>query len=140
MSQARLIKKYPNRRLYDTSASCYVSNDDIKALIRAGEQINIIDSKTGEDLTRSVLLTIIAEGELSGATPIFTQKTLSDITRFDEAYLAGILGIYLEQAVDFFIAHQEVFYKQMRDFEGDDPLITIAKLIQAQIDCLENSN
>lgn len=140
MSQARLIKKYPNRRLYDTSASCYVSNDDIKALIRAGEQINIIDSKTGEDLTRSVLLTIIAEGELSGATPIFTQKTLSDITRFDEAYLAGILGIYLEQAVDFFIAYQEVFYKQMRDFEGDDPLITIAKLIQAQIDCLENSN
>lgn len=140
MSQARLIKKYPNRRLYDTSASCYVSNDDIKALIRAGEQINIIDSKTGEDLTRSVLLTIIAEGELSGATPIFTQKTLADITRFDEAYLAGILGIYLEQAVDFFIAHQEVFYKQMRDFEGDDPLITIAKLIQAQIDCLENSN
>ncbi|WP_072281988.1 polyhydroxyalkanoate synthesis regulator DNA-binding domain-containing protein [Rappaport israeli] len=140
MSQARLIKKYPNRRLYDTSASCYVSNDDIKALIRAGEQINIIDSKTGEDLTRYVLLTIIAEGELSGATPIFTQKTLADIARFDEAYLAGILGIYLEQAVDFFIAHQEVFYKQMRDFSGDDPLITIAKLIQAQIDCLENSN
>ena len=91
----RLIKKYPNRRLYDTQTSTYVTLADIKQLVMASESFKVLDAKTDEDLTRSILLQIILEEE-SGGKPIFSEMVLSNIIRFYGHAMQGYMGSYLE--------------------------------------------
>ena len=76
----RLIKKYPNRRLYDTQTSTYVTLSDIKNLVMGSEVFKVVDAKTEEDLTRNILLQIILEEEAGGA-PVFSTQMLSQIIR-----------------------------------------------------------
>ena len=94
-SKQRVIKKYPNRRLYDTATSSYVTLSEIKQLVMQGETFVVRDAKSGEDLTRSLLLQIILEEESSGA-PMFTEAVLANIIRFYGHAMQGHMGAYLE--------------------------------------------
>jgi polyhydroxyalkanoate synthesis repressor PhaR len=98
----RIIKKYPNRRLYDTSSSSYVALTDIKDLVMQHLPFVVVDAKTGEDLTRSLLLQIILEEEAEGA-PILTERVLANIIRFYGHTLQGYMGAYIEKNVQSFI-------------------------------------
>ena len=91
----RVIEKYPNRRLYDTATSSYVTLSEIKQLVMQGETFVVRDAKSGEDLTRSLLLQIILEEESSGA-PMFTEAVLANIIRFYGHAMQGHMGAYLE--------------------------------------------
>jgi polyhydroxyalkanoate synthesis repressor PhaR len=97
MPQERLIRKYSNRRLYDTGASRHVTLEDLRQLVVSGERIKVVDDKTGEDLTRSVLLQIIAEQEQFGA-PVLGCDLLEMIIRFYGGPMQALLSRYLEQA------------------------------------------
>lgn len=101
----RIIKKYPNRRLYDTAASSYVSLEEIKALVLKHIRFKVIDSRTKEEVTNYILLQIITEQENSG-TPIFTTEILQTIIRLYGNEFQRILGQYLEQGLQFFIEQQ----------------------------------
>ncbi len=95
-SDQRIIKKYPNRRLYDTDTSSYVTLGDIKRLVMDSEPFVVLDAKTGEDLTRSILLQIILEEE-TGGSPMFTAPVLANIIRFYGHAMQGFMGGYLEK-------------------------------------------
>ncbi|QWD60988.1 polyhydroxyalkanoate synthesis repressor PhaR [Polynucleobacter sp. MWH-UH35A] len=100
--QDRLIKKYPNRRLYDTQTSTYVTLSDIKSLVMGNEVFKVVDAKTEEDLTRNILLQIILEEEAGGA-PVFSTQMLSQIIRFYGNSMQGLMGNYLEKTMQSFV-------------------------------------
>jgi len=106
MSQVRIIKKYPNRRLYDTEISSYVTLEDVRQLIVEGETFEVRDAKTGKDLTRAVLLQILAEHEDIGQ-PIFSTQLLTTVIRFYGDSLQGIIGSYLERSIQLFSDQQQ---------------------------------
>ncbi len=112
---ARLIKKYPNRRLYDTQTSTYITLADVKQLVLAHEDFKVLDAKTDEDLTRSILLQIILEEEASGA-PLFSSQMLSQIIRFYGHAMQGMMGSYLEKTMQAFIEIQSKFQEQSKAF------------------------
>ena len=90
----RTLKKYPNRRLYDTQASTYITLTDVKRMVLAQEVFEVRDAKTGEDLTRSILLQIILEEE-SGGVPMFSSQALAQIIRFYGHAMQGVMGTML---------------------------------------------
>ena len=101
-TQDRVIKKYPNRRLYDTASSSYVALADIKQLVMHHKPFRVVDAKSGEDLTRSILLQIILEHEAEGA-PILTEQVLANIIRFYGHSMQGFMGSFLEKNVQTFM-------------------------------------
>ena len=109
----RVIKKYPNRRLYDTSTSTYVTLAEVKQLVMQHEPVVVKDAKTGEDLTRSILLQIILEEE-SGGVPMFSSVMLEQIIRFYGHAMQGMMGSYLEKNVQAFIDIQNKLAEQSR--------------------------
>jgi len=98
----RAIKKYPNRRLYDTQTSSYITLSDVKDMVMGCEQFVVLDAKTGEDLTRSILLQIILEEETAGV-PMFSTQALAQIIRFYGHTMQGLMGNYLEKNIQSFI-------------------------------------
>lgn len=112
MTQERLIRKYSNRRLYDTVGSRHVTLDDLRQLIVSGEKIKVIDDKSGEDLTRSVLLQIIAEQEQFGS-PVLGVELLEMIIRFYGGPMQALLSRYLEQAFTTMLQQQEAMHVEM---------------------------
>lgn len=98
----RTIKKYPNRRLYDTRTSSYITLADVKAMVMGCEQFSIVDAKTGEDLTRSILLQIILEEESAGM-PMFSTQALAQIIRLYGNTMQGLMGHYLEKNIQSFM-------------------------------------
>ena len=100
-SAQRVIKKYPNRRLYDTTTSTYITLAEVKQLVMASENLVVRDAKTGEDITRSILLQIILEEEAGGA-PMFSEAVLANIIRFYGHAMQGFMGSYLEKNVQMF--------------------------------------
>jgi polyhydroxyalkanoate synthesis repressor PhaR len=112
MPQERLIRKYSNRRLYDTSSSRHVTLDDLRQLVVAGEKIKVVDEKTGDDLTRSVLLQIIAEQEQFGM-PVLGCDLLEMIIRFYGGPMQALLTRYLEQAFTSMLRQQEAMQSEM---------------------------
>jgi len=107
-SAERLIKKYPNRRLYDTQTSSYITLTDVKQLVLDAEEFTVVDAKSSEDLTRSILLQIILEEEANGA-PMFTSVVLSQIIRYYGHAMQGMMGSYLEKNVQAFTDIQHKF-------------------------------
>ena len=99
--EARVLKKYPNRRLYDTTASSYITLADVKKMVMSGESFVVRDAKTSEDLTRSILLQIILEEE-SGGVPMFSSQMLAQIIRFYGHAMQGMMGSYLETNLQTF--------------------------------------
>jgi len=112
MPQERLIRKYSNRRLYDTADSRHVTLDDLRQLIVTGEKIKVVDDKSGEDLTRSVLLQIISEQEQFGS-PVLGAELLEMIIRFYGGPMQALLSRYLEQAFTTMLQQQEAVQAQM---------------------------
>jgi polyhydroxyalkanoate synthesis repressor PhaR len=98
----RLIKKYPNRRLYDTQTSSYITLADVKQLVLGNEDFVVVDAKSEEDLTRSILLQIILEEESNGQ-PMFSSSALSQIIRYYGHTMQGMMGSYLEKNIQVFI-------------------------------------
>lgn len=97
----RVVKKYPNRRLYDTSSSTYITLSEVKQLVLQGQALVVRDAKTNEDLTRSILLQIILEEE-SGGVPMFSEAVLANIIRFYGHSMQGFMGSALEKNVQAF--------------------------------------
>jgi polyhydroxyalkanoate synthesis repressor PhaR len=128
MSNAkRVIKKYPNRRLYDTATSCYITLEDVKQLVREGTDLQIVDAKSHEDITRSVLLQIIMEEE-NGGVPIFSYDVLTRIIRFYGNAMQGVMGGYLEKNLELFTQMQQKLQEQTTAVLGDNPLMNNATL------------
>ena len=107
----RVIKKYPNRRLYDTQHSSYITLTQVRELVMAHTPFVVRDAKSGEDLTRSILLQIILEEEAGGA-PMFTEAVLAHIIRFYGHALQGFMGTYLEKNIQAFIEIQAKLAEQ----------------------------
>lgn len=109
----RLIKKYPNRRLYDTQTSTYITLADVKQLVLDQQEFQVIDAKTQDDLTRPILMQIILEEE-AGGVPMFTSPMLSHMIRFYGSAMQGMMGSYLEKNIQAFIDIQEKLKEQSR--------------------------
>lgn len=121
-SPPRIIKKYPNRRLYDTETSSYITLADVKKLVLEHVQFRVEDAKTKEDLTRSILLQIILEEESTGA-PMFSSDMLSQIIRFYGNAMQGMMGTYLEKNIQTFIETQKRLQEQSRQVYGQNPML-----------------
>ncbi|MBM3358880.1 MAG: polyhydroxyalkanoate synthesis repressor PhaR [Betaproteobacteria bacterium] len=120
--QPRIIKKYPNRRLYDTETSSYITLADVKKLVLENIEFKVEDAKTHEDLTRSILLQIILEEESAGA-PMFSSDMLSQIIRFYGNAMQGMMGNYLEKNIQTFIEIQKRLQDQSRQIYGENPML-----------------
>src|SRR5205809_6698887 len=109
----RVLKKYPNRRLYDTEVSSYITLAEVKAMVLQGVAFEVRDAKTGEDLTRSILLQIILEEE-TGGVPMFSASMLSQIIRFYGHAMQGMMGSYLEKNLQTFTDIQQRLAEQSK--------------------------
>ena len=122
MPQPRIIKKYPNRRLYDTETSAYITLADVKDLVLGYKEFQVQDAKSGEDLTRSILLQIILEEE-SGGVPMFSQDMLANIIRYYGHSMQGLMGSYLERSIFAFHEAQKRFQEQASTIYGELPKV-----------------
>lgn len=111
----RVIKKYPNRRLYDTDSSTYITLAEVKQLVLDGQPMVVRDAKSNEDLTRSILLQIILEEE-SGGVPMFSEAALANLIRFYGHAMQGFMGTYLEKNVQAFTDMQTKMAEQGKAF------------------------
>lgn len=105
MFEERIIKKYPNRRLYDTVDSKYITFTDVREMVISGAKIKVIDSVSEEDLTRQILMQIIMEEELGGR-PLFTAEMLAQLIRFYGGTVQGVFARYLEESFNLFASQQ----------------------------------
>ncbi len=112
-NRQRIIKKYPNRRLYDTQTSSYITLSEVKTLVMKHEHFEVRDVKTGEDITRSILLQIILEEEANG-TPMFSASVLESLIRFYGHAMQGFLGGYLEKNIQSLMDVQTRLAEQSR--------------------------
>jgi polyhydroxyalkanoate synthesis repressor PhaR len=120
MTALRIIKKYPNRRLYDTETSTYITLVEVKDLVMQYKEFQVQDAKSGEDLTRAILLQIILEEE-SGGVPMFTEKMLANIIRYYGHAMQGLMGSYLERSIGAFHEAQKRFQEQAQTIYGELP-------------------
>lgn len=121
--QIRLIKKYPNRRLYDTQTSSYITLADVKELVLENAVFQVVDAKSGEELTRNILLQIILEEEAGGA-PMFTSDLLSQMIRFYGNAMQGMMGKYLESNIRSFTDMQAKLQDQVRSVYGENATVS----------------
>ena len=135
MSQERLIKKYANRRLYDASQSRHITLDDIRALIVKGEKIKVVEDKTGHDITRHILLQVIAEQEQFGR-PVLSTPVLESIIRFYGSSMQGFLASFLEKSIETFLRQQETLQSQLSKMVSNTPLATVADLTRQNLETL----
>ena len=118
-NQLRLIKKYPNRRLYDTKTSSYITLADVKQMVLKQEEFQVVDAKSGDDLTRQILLQIILEEE-SGGVPMFTSDLLSQMIRSYGNAMQGMMGSYLERNIRAFQDIHKALQEQSQRMYGDN--------------------
>lgn len=118
MKEIRQIKKYSNRRLYDTAQSCCITLSDVRDLVLDQQEFQVVDAKTGEDLTRSVLLQIFLEEE-NGSAPMLSNALLARMIRFYGDSMQGFMGRYLENNVEAFSQMQAWFHDQAKTMSGD---------------------
>ncbi|HVI26940.1 MAG TPA: polyhydroxyalkanoate synthesis repressor PhaR [Xanthomonadaceae bacterium] len=128
----RVIKKYPNRRLYDTQISSYITIEDVRQLIVDGIEFEVRDAKTGDDLTRQVLLQIISEHEQDGE-PMLSTRMLSQLIRFYGDSLQGFMGNYLERSMQLFLDQQQQFRQQMGGLLGQTPWTLMNQLTERNL-------
>ena len=133
MTAIRIIKKYPNRRLYDTEISSYITIEDVRQLIVDGESFEVRDAKTGDDLTRQVLLQIITEHEQDGQ-PMLSTQLLTQLIRFYGDSLQGFMGNYLERSMQVFLGQQQQFRQQMGGMAGQTPWTMLNQLTERNMD------
>ena len=120
MASPRIIKKYPNRRLYDTETSTYITLAEVKDLVLEYKEFQVLDAKSGDDLTRAILLQIILEEE-SGGVPMFSTDMLANIIRYYGHAMQGLMGSYLERSIFAFHEAQKRFQSQAHSIYGEIP-------------------
>jgi polyhydroxyalkanoate synthesis repressor PhaR len=130
---ARVIRKYANRRLYDATASRHVTLEDLRRLIAAGERVQVVDDRSGEDLTRAVLLQIISEQEQFGS-PVLTVQLLEGIIRFYGNPVQDMLSHYLEQSLGTVMQQQRTVQAQMAKAMEEGPLAPLAELTRQNME------
>lgn len=133
MADARIIKKYPNRRLYDTTLSRYITLAHIKDLVMNRTEFQVIDAHSGDDLTRGILLQIILEQEGSGE-PLFSTEALTHLIRFYGDTVQGLFSAYLEQSVALFIDQQKQLQEKVQTPMAVNPVAVMAELTQRNFD------
>src|SRR3954471_22253980 len=119
----RMIKKSPNRPLYDTATSGYITLADVKQMVLENIEFQVIDAKSGDDLSRSILLQIILDEE-SGGVPMFSSEMLAQMIRFYGTAQQTIMGQYIEQNVQAFLAIQKKLQDQAKQVYGDKMMLT----------------
>lgn len=129
----RTIKKYANRRLYDTEASRHVTLDGIRQLVAGGEDVVVVDDTSGQDITRSILLQVISEQE-QGGRPILSAEMLKQIIRFYGNPMQELMGGYLERSVQVFMNQQKVLQEQIQQTMGMTPLGSMQNLAQKNLE------
>jgi polyhydroxyalkanoate synthesis repressor PhaR len=129
MSEPRVIKKYPNRRLYDTVESRYITLADIRKLVVDRVDFVVIDKKTQEDITRSILLQVIAEQE-HGGDPLMSRDFLSQVIRSYGGQMQGMIGSYLEQSLKLFATQQREIRDRLKSAIGVDPVDAVTGIAQ----------
>ena len=134
MSDVRIIKKYPNRRLYDTHISRYITLEEIRQLVVQDIKFRVEDKRSHQDITRSILLQVIAEQE-EGGDPIFTNELLEFIIRYYGNPMQNSIGRYLELSAHLFQEQQEHFTDQLKQMLGQahQPLTTLRELADKQV-------
>jgi polyhydroxyalkanoate synthesis repressor PhaR len=129
----RVVKKYPNRRLYDTVESRYITLADIRRLVMDNVDFVVIDKKSQEDITRSILLQVIAEQEHAGE-PLMSQDFLSQVIRSYGGAMQSLVGSYLEQSLKLLSSQQQQMREHMRGIIGNDAFDNIATLTQQNLE------
>jgi len=129
MPAARVIKKYPNRRLYDTEESRYITLVDVRNLVTSKVDFIVIDKKSGDDITRSILLQVISEQELQGEA-IMSQDFLSQVIRSYGKVMPGFMANYLEQSMKLFTTQQQNLRGQVKRVVGVDPVVAVTDMAQ----------
>ena len=129
MSTARVIKKYPNRRLYDTEESRYITLADVKDLVVKKIEFTVVDKKSGDDITRSILLQVISEQEQQGEA-IMSQDFLSQVIRSYGKVVPGFMANYLEQSTKLFMVQQQNLRGQVKRVVGVDPILAVTDIAQ----------
>lgn len=132
MSEPRVIKKYPNRRLYDTAESRYITLADIRRLVIDKADFVVIDQKSTDDITRSILLQVISEQE--SGEPMMSQDFLSQVIRSYGSAMQSFVGTYLENSLKLFSTQQQQMRDRMRDSGTPDPFSTFANLTQKNLE------
>jgi len=129
MTDIRIIKKYPNRRLYDTERSKYITLDDVKTLVMEGVEFSVKDVKSEEDLTRSILLQIISEQEHNGE-PLFSTQALTQLIRFYGKAYQNVIADYLQNSIEIFTQQQSDFQEKLQDTVSTNPLNAMTDLTE----------
>jgi len=129
----RIIKKYPNRRLYDTEVSKYITLEDIKNLVLDGTSFIVKDVKSEEDLTRSILLQIISEQEHNGE-PLLSAESLTQLIRFYGNAYQSVFSDYLEQSLNIFTTQHKDFQDRINETVSTTPLDTMQKMTHKNLE------
>ena len=128
--EPRIIKKYPNRRLYDTVRSCYITVEDVQSLVLKGVEFKVIDAQTEQDITRSILIQIITEHE-SGKKATFTTEMLAHLIRLSHDVAQDTFSRYLDQSMRLYLEQQQTLRQQMEEaFSGK----ALAELTQRNLE------
>ena len=133
MEEKRIIKKYPNRRLYDTEESKYITLEDIKKLVIQNKEFIVKDVKSEEDLTRSILLQIISEQEDDGE-PLFSTEALSHIIRFYGDSVQSVASDYIQKSIDLFVSQQKQIQDQIQTAVTNNPITAMAEMTEKNLD------
>ena len=133
MTEKRVIKKYPNRRLYDTTESKYITLEDVRRLVIDGIPFCVTDKQTGEDITRNILLQIIIEREEAGA-PLFTTDVLEQLIGFYGKSVQGAASNFIQQSLNLFSEQQQKFQEQMARAVTGDPVTAFARLTEQNLE------
>jgi polyhydroxyalkanoate synthesis repressor PhaR len=133
VTDPRLIKKYPNRRLYDTEESRYITLVDVQRLVRDGTDIKVVDTQSGDDITRGILIQIITEQE-AGGNPLFTTDMLTRFIRFYDESLQDAFSSFLDQSLKLYSEQQEQMQAQLDQLVPGDALQTWTDLTERNME------
>ena len=136
MSARRQIKKYANRRLYDTEASRHVTLADIRRMIVAGTDVEIVDDVSGENITRQLLLQVIVDAE-QARDPLLNEVLLTRLIRFYGNPMQHLMGDYLERSVSTFLQQQDAFRSRMETVMSSTPLDTVQAMMRSNVEAWE---
>ncbi|HET7886644.1 MAG TPA: polyhydroxyalkanoate synthesis repressor PhaR [Bradyrhizobium sp.] len=137
--QPTTIKKYANRRLYNTGTSTYVTLEDLAAMVKEGEDFLVYDAKTGDDITRSVLAQIIFEQENKAGQNLLPTTFLRQLIRFYGDSMQMVVPKYLEQSIDTLTREQEKFRKQITDAFSGTPLAPLEEQVRRNMELFQQT-
>jgi polyhydroxyalkanoate synthesis repressor PhaR len=131
MTEPRIIRKYPNRRLYDTTTAQFINTDALRDMVIAGDSFRVLDSKTKKDLTRQTLLQVVTEAEEKGE-PLLSEDVLRHMIRFYGSVMQSAFRPYLERSITQFLGHQEQWQQQLENLFQEGPLGALQDVAKVQ--------